>query len=264
MIVIENNKKLNNAYIEKLDPVDYVTITNSGTKNVDAYLYIEYDGTLETKGLSISTTYSGTYTGLDDSVFIGNINDSYRISKANFNNTKIDGQGGIVLSNAALDTGTYTSKIISISDMNLAGNFIAEYSTSSGTDISFYYRCSNKAPIPVEELWWKDSEKVDIYDNTTTTFSSWSITPYSMCFDSLRGRVVVSLNNYLKSYNITNGSLIGTSSSSNDWEFDHRMRMDVFGCVWGYTGSSISRIQANRFSVEMSLIFYMILRPLLT
>ena len=107
MIVIQNNKTLKTAYTEKIDSVDYVTITNSGTETVDAYMYIDYDNTLETSGLSLSTTYSGTYIGLEDSIFIGPLGQAdYKISKAYFDNTNIDYSGRVSLTNVSLGTGT--------------------------------------------------------------------------------------------------------------------------------------------------------------
>jgi hypothetical protein len=252
MIVIQSSKTLKDTYTGKTTAIDYIPLTNSGTKSVDAYVHVDYDNVPETYGISMSTTYSGVYIGIEDSVFLSR-GSQYNIGiDASFDNTEIDTRGRLIVSDFNLNSGTYVSQVIPVSNMELIGGFISDYDIPSGTNIALYYRCSNKKPIPREEIWWRAAEKVSLDTFELTTFTSWGITPYATCFEPNNGRIVVSLDDYLKSYDFNTGSLLYTSTSNDKYEFDHRMRIDRYGYIWGYNGTSLLRLTSN-FEIVMEV-----------
>lgn len=253
MITIQNNKTLEDVYEGKIDYVDYVTITNSGTSSVDAFVYVLYDGSLETKGISISTTYSGVYTGIDDSVFINRENKNTSIFDATFENTETDSNGWVVLSDTSL-AGNYISQVLPFDSSRMVNTFISDYTSSSGTAINLYYRCSNIEPIGLDEIYWNASEKFNLYTQETTVFTSWGITPLAICFDEAFGEAVVSLDNYIKTYNSVTGALVKTNVSDDLNEFEHTARF-TGGYIWGYNGSNLRVVNSRSSVTKMDLNF---------
>lgn len=229
-----------------------IGITNSGTDSVNAYVYFEYDNTSLHSGFLLSTSYSGTYTGYDDSVCIGQEKD-YRFTKGDFDNTSISVKtGNVVLSDPGLGSGIYTSPVISTYNYIDVGYSVVDNIIKNNTNVRVYYRGSNIEPESMEEVWWLSSreqftrtdlnclDKQALSDNATPVKIFISPTNYLVYMQAS--------NNYLYAidYNnlVSDPSVWTTMAQRTPVQLDYDTKVDDFGNIWGYYDSILYKFDA--------------------
>lgn len=233
-----------------------------GSKTVNAYVIVDYQGKDSDYYIKLSSTVDGTYCGLNDGIELSNndMSKTYHWAAGVMDNTSSDTIDASLI-NKISEVGYYTSPIFDIGD-KLNNTFVlTDITTCSGTSITWddsfpggtmYLRSSDTTPIPFNKLLWvyttttTDDSKLYVGDMTTgyvddgyyTLFNSGSTEVVEVKFDRWRGKVYVMSKDTANQHSILrydykdrlpeDYSTYSALNTMDSWDIDND------GCVWGY------------------------------
>ena len=236
-----------------------------GTKPINAYVMVDYQGNASDSYIQLSNSLEGPYVSVIDGVDLTNSDESkaYSWDMGYHDNTTTDSNDNVVSLNNEI--GYYTTPLFDMFDRLNNTYLMVENTLVSGTSNSWsdnipggsmLLRSSDAPPLPFNKLFWWYREVTTNYhyiyegdmtsgfvsDKSRYMFESSSIEPVRIMFDRKRSQYVVlyyypadSPDSYrLRKYSYIDTTWSVYSSQTKDNNISANMDIDSAGNVWGY------------------------------